>query len=131
MRVIHTCQLNGVNALDYLQTLSEHSEKPAAAPQQWLPWTYRDTDAALGPAHTSEYSRRPAQREETVPHAYRRDTSRQRAALESLPGEGATCVRLQVAFEGSRPMLLGEGNHGLEGPRAVRLGGMDGSRKQC
>jgi transposase len=47
MSLIHTCQLNGVNALGYLQTLSEHAGKLAAAPQQWLPWRYRDTLAAL------------------------------------------------------------------------------------
>jgi hypothetical protein len=47
MSLIHTCQLNGVNALDYLQTLAEHAGKLAAAPEQWLPWTYRDTLAAM------------------------------------------------------------------------------------
>jgi transposase len=47
MSLIHTCQLNGVNALDYLQTLSKHSAELAAAPEQWLPWNYRDTAAAL------------------------------------------------------------------------------------
>jgi hypothetical protein len=50
MSLIHTCQLNGVNALDYLQTLTAHSSRLADDPQQWLPWTYRDTAAAL--AHT-------------------------------------------------------------------------------
>lgn len=50
MSIIHTCQLNGVNALDYLQTLTEHGGKLAAAPQQWLPWTYRDTVAGLAKA---------------------------------------------------------------------------------
>ena len=47
MSLIHTCQLNGVNALDYLRTLTEHAGRLAVAPQQWLPWTYRDTVAAL------------------------------------------------------------------------------------
>jgi hypothetical protein len=47
MSLIHTCQLNGVNALDYLRTLTEHTGRLAVAPQQWLPWTYRDTVAAL------------------------------------------------------------------------------------
>jgi hypothetical protein len=47
MSLIHTCQLNGVNALDYLQTLTEYAGKLAATPKQWLPWTYRDTVAAL------------------------------------------------------------------------------------
>lgn len=47
MSLIHTCQLNGVNALDYLQALSEHAGRLAATPQQWMPWTYRNTLAAL------------------------------------------------------------------------------------
>lgn len=46
MSLIHTCQLNGINALDYLQTLTAHADKLTATPQQWLPWTYRDTVAA-------------------------------------------------------------------------------------
>ena len=50
MSLIHTCQLNGVNALDYLQTLTEHAAKLAASPNKWLPWTYRDTVAALADA---------------------------------------------------------------------------------
>lgn len=50
MSLIYTCQLNGVNALDYLQRLTEHSGSLAAAPQQWLPWNYRDTAAALARA---------------------------------------------------------------------------------
>jgi hypothetical protein len=47
MSLIHTCQLNGVNALNYLQTLTEHAGKLAATPKQWLPWNYRETVAAL------------------------------------------------------------------------------------
>ena len=47
MSLIHTCQLNGVNALDYLRTLTEYACRLAAAPQQWLPWSYRDTVTAL------------------------------------------------------------------------------------
>lgn len=50
MSLIHTCQLNDINALDYLQTLSEHAGKLAATPKQWLPWTYRDTVAELAEA---------------------------------------------------------------------------------
>jgi len=50
MSLIHTCQLNDINALDYLQTLTEHARKLADAPQKWLPWTYRDTVAALANA---------------------------------------------------------------------------------
>lgn len=50
MSLIHTCQLNRVNALDYLQTLAEHAGRLATSPKQWLPWTYRDTIAALADA---------------------------------------------------------------------------------
>jgi len=50
MSLIHTCQLNSVNALDYLQALTEHADKLAAAPKTWLPWTYRDTVAASADA---------------------------------------------------------------------------------
>ena len=47
MSLIHTCQLNGVNALDYLNAMAKHAGQLALAPQQWLPWTYRNTIAAL------------------------------------------------------------------------------------
>lgn len=47
MSLIHTCQLNGVNALDYLQTLTEHAGRLVACPKLWLPWTYRSTVEAL------------------------------------------------------------------------------------
>ena len=47
MSLIHTCQLNGVNALHYLQALSDHARHLADAPQRWLPWNYREALAAL------------------------------------------------------------------------------------
>jgi len=50
MSLIHTCQLNGINAFDYLQTLTAHAGRLAASPKQWLPWTYRDTIATLADA---------------------------------------------------------------------------------
>ena len=50
MSLIYTCQLNGVNALHYLQALTEHAARLAACPKQWLPWTYRNTIAALADA---------------------------------------------------------------------------------
>ena len=68
MSLIHTCELNGVNALDYLQALTEHAAKLAAAPKKWLPWAYRDTVAELtcgcGPPGA----------ENARLHAYRRHT---------------------------------------------------------
>jgi transposase len=43
MSLIHTCELNGVNPLDYLTQLLKHAEELAAHPADWMPWNYRDT----------------------------------------------------------------------------------------
>jgi transposase len=43
MSVVHTCELNGVNAFEYLVTLQRHADAVRAAPHAWLPWTYRAT----------------------------------------------------------------------------------------
>ncbi len=43
MSLIHTCELNGVNAFDYLVELQRHADALKDAPTAWLPWTYRDT----------------------------------------------------------------------------------------
>jgi hypothetical protein len=48
MSLIHTCELNGVNPLDYLTELQLHAEEVAAAPQNWMPWNYRAHLAAAG-----------------------------------------------------------------------------------
>jgi hypothetical protein len=42
MSLIHTCELCGVNAFDYLQALQTHVEDVLAHPAQWLPWNYRE-----------------------------------------------------------------------------------------
>ena len=42
MSLIYTCQLNEVNAFEYLTELQEHSEAMASSPERWLPWNYRD-----------------------------------------------------------------------------------------
>lgn len=47
MSVVHTCELNGVNAFEYLVTLQQHADAVRAAPHAWLPWTYRSTLEAL------------------------------------------------------------------------------------
>jgi hypothetical protein len=47
MSLIHTCGLNGVNALHYLQALSKHARHLAEAPDRWLPWNYLDALAAV------------------------------------------------------------------------------------
>lgn len=42
----HTCELNGVNARDYLIELMRHSEDAEAASEAWLPWNYEERLAA-------------------------------------------------------------------------------------
>jgi transposase len=42
MSVIHTCELNEVNALEYLVAIHDHAGEVAAEPGSWLPWNYRD-----------------------------------------------------------------------------------------
>jgi hypothetical protein len=43
MSLIYTCQRNGADPFHYLTALQTHAAALAAAPQDWLPWTYRDT----------------------------------------------------------------------------------------
>jgi len=43
LSLIHTCELNGVNAFDYLTQLQKHSAEASRDPEQWLPWNYRET----------------------------------------------------------------------------------------
>ncbi len=47
MSLIHTCELNGANAFDYLTELQRHSEELKRNPSEWMPWNYRDTLARL------------------------------------------------------------------------------------
>lgn len=42
MSLIYTCELNGVNALDYLNQLQLHTAAVTADPARWMPWNYRD-----------------------------------------------------------------------------------------
>jgi len=42
MSLIHTCELCGVNAFEYLQALQTHVEDVQANPAQWLPWNCRE-----------------------------------------------------------------------------------------
>jgi hypothetical protein len=46
MSLIYTCELNDVNALDYLNQLQLHASDVAADPARWMPWNYRDNLAA-------------------------------------------------------------------------------------
>lgn len=43
MSFIHTCQLAGVSAFDYLTELQIHTAQLFRNPQEWMPWNYRDT----------------------------------------------------------------------------------------
>jgi transposase len=43
MSLIHTCELNGVNAFDYLTELLRHAEELKQNPSEWMPWNYRET----------------------------------------------------------------------------------------
>ena len=48
MTLIHTAELNGVNAFDYLVALLRHPAQIAASPGEWMPWNYRATLERLG-----------------------------------------------------------------------------------
>jgi transposase len=47
MSLIYSAELNGVAPFEYLLALLRHPEELAANPGAWMPWTYRDTLAAL------------------------------------------------------------------------------------
>ncbi len=52
MSLIHTCALCGANPFDYLTEIDRHAAEMSAAPQNWMPWNYRQTIAvsSLHPA---------------------------------------------------------------------------------
>jgi len=41
MSLIHTCELSGANPFDYLTELLRHRNELKRAPQDWMPWNYR------------------------------------------------------------------------------------------
>ncbi len=43
MSLIYTCERTAADPFHYLTTLQTHAAALAAAPQDWLPWTYGDT----------------------------------------------------------------------------------------
>jgi transposase len=51
MTLIHTCELCGANAFDYLTELQRHATELAKNPGEWLPWNYRATLARAGSDH--------------------------------------------------------------------------------
>jgi hypothetical protein len=48
MSLIHTCELCGVNAFDYLTELERHADELSSQPQDWLPWNYRKKSKGQG-----------------------------------------------------------------------------------
>ena len=42
MSFIHTCELNGANAFDYLTELQKYAEELAENPFAWMPWNYQE-----------------------------------------------------------------------------------------
>lgn len=52
MSLIHTCELCGANPFDYLTELQKHADELAAAPQNWMPWNYKETMALPGTLDT-------------------------------------------------------------------------------
>jgi transposase len=47
MSLIHTAELNGENAFDYLTELQRNAKLVAQSPREWLPWNYRETLARM------------------------------------------------------------------------------------
>jgi len=47
MSLIHSCNLIGVNAFDYLKTLQKHVSELSNYPERWMPWNYAATTASL------------------------------------------------------------------------------------
>ena len=41
MSLIHTAELNGVSAYDYLLDLLRHAKNAESSPGDWMPWNYR------------------------------------------------------------------------------------------
>lgn len=48
MSLIHTCELNKVNPLEYLRAVLEHQDAVAKAPREWMPWNFKVSLTALG-----------------------------------------------------------------------------------
>jgi transposase len=47
MSMLYTSELAGVNCFDYLTQLLRHREHVRRSPQEWMPWNYQSTVAAL------------------------------------------------------------------------------------
>ena len=47
MSLIHTCELNKVNAFDYLTQLQKNAAAVVLSPGNWMPWNYQQTMATI------------------------------------------------------------------------------------
>jgi len=47
MSLIHTCELAGVNAFDYLTVLQRHLDVIRETPTAWMPWNYQESVTML------------------------------------------------------------------------------------
>jgi hypothetical protein len=52
MSLIYTAELCGANPFDYLTELQKLADQLRSAPQEWMPWNYRETLAELAEAAT-------------------------------------------------------------------------------
>ena len=50
MSLIYTAELSAVNPFDYLTEIQKHPEELRRNPQEWMPWNYKATLAALSEA---------------------------------------------------------------------------------
>jgi transposase len=55
MSFIHTCELNGANAYDYLTQLQKHPDEVCRNPARWMPWNYRQALQALALGQPSPF----------------------------------------------------------------------------
>ncbi len=53
MSLIHTCELAGVNAFDYLTVLQRHLDLMRETPTAWMPWNYHESVRLLEPGAAS------------------------------------------------------------------------------
>jgi transposase len=47
MSLIHTCELAGANAFDYLTALQRHADALKQNPTAWMPWNYQESAATV------------------------------------------------------------------------------------
>jgi len=50
MSLIHTCELSGINAFDYLNRLQLNTTDVTQSPDRWLPWNYHENIQAVSDA---------------------------------------------------------------------------------